>query len=558
MADSLNDRIGDYEILGVLGAGGMGQVYRVRNLLSDRVEAMKILLPSLSDHRDVGERFQREIRMVASLHHPNIATLCTAQTIENRLVMVMEFVDGNTLSDLLDSRTLPLADALDYFDQALAALSYAHSKGIVHRDIKPSNIMLTAEGTVKLMDFGIARNDGDRALTQTGATVGTVTYMSPEQIAGKQIDNRSDLYSMGILLYETVTGQQPFRGSSDYEVMAAHIHQAPRPPIEVVPNVPAALNQIVLRLLAKDPAERFQTASAVRESIHLLQQSGTVAPSRPATVVEGLRAPATLLSGGGGFGGNSSTDSASAGTIARGAYTERSVTQVSGVPAYGAAPPMSLAVRKNGLARHPVAYSAAAMGMGAALILPLVSTHRHASSATKSDVAAVTAAAVQPVATAIPTGTSPQPLPVPGGHPIPAAKLPLPTNRTERKAPESTLSATAKISNPPVSPTGAPVAAPIQPAVSAELKGKLDAEELQIDNLESRAVPINNSLNTMQRSMQKDGVSMRGDIAGKQSSMNTSLAKAKQAWSAGDADRAGKFAAQAQAAAGELESFLGR
>lgn len=245
MENEQPQRIGDYEVLGVLGAGGMGKVYRVRNVISDRIEAMKILLPSLSAHRDVGDRFLREIKLVASLQHPNIANLCTAQTIDNNLVMVMEFVDGDTFSDLLDHRAVPLKHALNYFDQALAALTYAHGKGIVHRDIKPSNIMLTPEGVVKLMDFGIARSQTDRALTQTGATIGTVNYMSPEQIAGKNTDGRSDLYSVGIFMYETMTGEQPFEGTSDYELMAAHMNQTPRAPVEFVPGIPDGLNHIV-------------------------------------------------------------------------------------------------------------------------------------------------------------------------------------------------------------------------------------------------------------------------------------------------------------------------
>ncbi len=410
MSDGLNQRIGDYEILGVLGAGGMGKVYRVRNVISDRVEAMKILLPSLSDHREVGERFLREIKLVASLHHPNIANLCTAQTLENHLIMVMEFVDGDTFSDLLDRRAVPLKSALNYFDQALAALGYAHARGIVHRDIKPSNIMLTPDGVVKLMDFGIARSGADRALTQTGATIGTVSYMSPEQIAGKSTDGRSDLYSMGIFLYETITGEQPFKGTSDYELMAAHMNQAPRPPAECVPGVPEELNRIILKLLAKEPENRFQTADAVREAIRSMDVfEGVVhglprpieafgsagvgaappgsAPLRSATVVEGLSTPnsarlaTTVEPRASGFAGSSGSSgltgsSGSSGTLVRDAYTDRRMTEVNSIPRY-TPPPAALVVQKKGFARHPVLYLGAGVAIAASAVATVPVFHAH-------------------------------------------------------------------------------------------------------------------------------------------------------------------------------------
>src|SRR6187402_3547033 len=166
MQGEIHQRIGDYEVLGILGAGGMGRVYRVRNVVSDRIEAMKILLPDLAGRKELADRFLREIKLVASLSHPNIATLCTAMEIDNQLIMVMEFVEGTTLTQRLEAGPLPLDEALNYTIQTLSALGYAHGKGIVHRDIKPSNMMLTPAGIVKLMDFGIARIDAEQALTQ--------------------------------------------------------------------------------------------------------------------------------------------------------------------------------------------------------------------------------------------------------------------------------------------------------------------------------------------------------------------------------------------------------
>src|SRR3954453_5406769 len=171
-------RMGDYEILGVLGAGGMGRVYKVRNVITDRVEAMKVLLPDLEGKEQVAARFLREIKVLAALHHPNIASLHTALTIDNQLVMIMEYVEGQTLSSRLNAGPIPVPDALNYIDQVLSALSYAHQQHVIHRDIKPANMMLTPAGVVKLMDFGIARTAGEpNQLTAPGSSFGSINYM---------------------------------------------------------------------------------------------------------------------------------------------------------------------------------------------------------------------------------------------------------------------------------------------------------------------------------------------------------------------------------------------
>jgi serine/threonine-protein kinase len=180
--DSIGTRKGDYEILGVLGTGGMGKVYKVRNVLSDRVEAMKVLLPSLVDQKDLADRFLREIKVLAGLSHPNIAALRTALTLHNQLVMIMEYVEGTTLASRVEHGAIPSAEAVRYIAQVLAALSYAHKRQVIHRDIKPGNMMLTPDGTVKLMDFGIARSNIDLGITATGTTLGSLAYMSPEQV----------------------------------------------------------------------------------------------------------------------------------------------------------------------------------------------------------------------------------------------------------------------------------------------------------------------------------------------------------------------------------------
>jgi serine/threonine protein kinase len=274
MSLNIGDRIGDYEIVRALGIGGMGEVYQVHNSITQRIEAIKILLPNLLEEEEIANRFLREIQVLARLDHSNIAALHTAQRIENQLVMVMEFVQGVTLAEKLQQGKLSLPEGLGYICQTLAALDYAHAQGVIHRDIKPANVMITAEGNVKLMDFGIAKAAGDRKLTKTGTTLGSLYYMSPEQVQGKidTLDGRADLYSLGVVLYEIVTGMRPFVGDSEYAIMAAHLEQVPIPPIKLRPQLSPDLNNVILRVLAKDPAQRFQSATEFLGALQPLSQ----------------------------------------------------------------------------------------------------------------------------------------------------------------------------------------------------------------------------------------------------------------------------------------------
>ncbi|HWR13846.1 MAG TPA: serine/threonine-protein kinase, partial [Terriglobales bacterium] len=299
MTENTPTTMGDYAVLGVLGAGGMGRVYKVRNVITDRVEAIKVLLPDLQGHEEVAARFLREIKLVAGLTHPNIAGLHTALTINNQLVMVMEYVEGEPLSARLAAGALPVPDALNYIEQVLNALSYAHEKKIIHRDIKPANMMLTPQGIIKLMDFGIARTDSEPAkLTATGTTLGSINYMSPEQVKGSPVDERSDIYSVGISLYEMVTGEKPFHGDSNFSIMAAHINQAPTPPIDLHPDLPPGLNEIILTAIAKAPEERFQSAeafsNAIRSVLNSVQDSRTMVQGSMNTVIADTAARAQL------------------------------------------------------------------------------------------------------------------------------------------------------------------------------------------------------------------------------------------------------------------------
>jgi len=261
MSFRAGDTIEGYRVEAVLGEGGMGQVFRVRNLISGRREAMKIVLPPREGAQNMSERFLREIRVLASLDHPNIVRLHTALRVGDQIAMVMELVDGASLAEKLRTSGVATADAIRYISQVLDALAYAHRHGVVHRDVKPANILVTNAGAARLTDFGVAFDREDRALTASGAAVGSLHYMSPEQVRAEPVDGRSDIYSVGATLYEVVTGRHAVSGDSNWAVMNSHLHQTPIPPLEVNASLPPAVSDAILRALSKDPAGRFQTAA---------------------------------------------------------------------------------------------------------------------------------------------------------------------------------------------------------------------------------------------------------------------------------------------------------
>jgi serine/threonine-protein kinase len=268
MGIEAGQRIGDYQVIRALGVGGLGAVYEVKHVISGRSEALKVVLPGLVDTPEMAERFHREIRLLASLNHFNIAGLHTAFYHENQLVMVMEFVEGQTFAAITRGAPVSIKNAVDWISQVLLALGVAHAAGIVHRDIKPGNIMLTKDGVVKLLDFGIAFRETAPHLTRAGHIFGSLNYMAPEQFTGGPVTPLSDIYSTGITLYELVTRQLPFIGSTTYEIMNAHLEKPPIPPNQLNPGLPPFLCQAIERALAKSPAQRFQSADEFRLALH--------------------------------------------------------------------------------------------------------------------------------------------------------------------------------------------------------------------------------------------------------------------------------------------------
>ena len=286
MSFEIGETTGDYEIVGVLGSGGMGKVYKVRNTFSDRFDAMKVLLPDLSTNSELADRFLREIKVQARLNHPNIASLHTALNVNNQLLMIMELVEGNNLEKEITRHPIPYQDAEAYLMQILSALAYAHKNGVIHRDIKPANIILMPSGQVKLMDFGIARVTADRSLTKTGIALGSLFYMSPEQIHGEHPDARSDIYSLGVTFYEVLTGKRPINGDSDYSIMTAHLMHVPLNPAELNPLVPPALAEVILKSLEKDADKRYQSADEFLAAIIQAKQYPNKTADTDKTVLE--------------------------------------------------------------------------------------------------------------------------------------------------------------------------------------------------------------------------------------------------------------------------------
>src|ERR1700682_109892 len=283
-------RLGPYEILSAIGAGGMGEVYRARDTRLDRIVAIKVLPTHLSDRADLRERFEREAKTIASLNHPHICVLFDIGQQDGVDYLVMEYLEGETLAQRLVKGPLPLEQVLQYAIEISDALDKAHRKGVTHRDLKPGNIMLTKTGT-KLLDFGLAKlkqqvapatplselptvND---SLTAQGSIVGTLQYMAPEQLESKEVDARTDIFAFGAVVYELATGKRAFEGKSQASLIAAILEREPPAMSSLQPMTPPSLDQVVKKCLANDPEERWQNAHDLMSELKWIAEAGSQA-----------------------------------------------------------------------------------------------------------------------------------------------------------------------------------------------------------------------------------------------------------------------------------------
>lgn len=259
---------GRYEITDLIGVGGMADVYKAVDVMENRIVAVKILKPEFSSNEEFLRRFRNESKAIALLSHPNIVKIYDVGLKDEIQFIVMEYIDGITLKEFIDQQgVLRWKDALHFTTQILRALQHAHDKGIVHRDIKPQNIMLFSDGTIKVMDFGIARFSRVDGKTLSDKTIGSVHYISPEQARGDMTDERSDIYSVGVMLYEMLTGKKPFDGDNPVAIALKHMEENAKAPCEVMPSIPEALEEIVIHAMERDPAKRYQSAAEMIKDI---------------------------------------------------------------------------------------------------------------------------------------------------------------------------------------------------------------------------------------------------------------------------------------------------
>jgi serine/threonine protein kinase len=260
--------IGPYRILQKLAQGGMCSVYKGMHIGLDQEVAIKVLSPEAFDDRSLRDRFINEAKIQAKLSHPNVVKTLNYLEQDNMVILVMEYIKGETLDVLMKKEgALSLDKVFSILDSVFDAVDFMHSKGVIHRDIKPANIMLPYEGSVKVMDFGIAKVLGEIGNTRTGIRIGTIWYMSPEQIRGTGVGLQSDIYSIGVMLYQMVTGKMPFSGETEFDIMKSHIEDTPPAPWKINSNIPREIGRIILKAIAKNPKERYQSVRELAAEI---------------------------------------------------------------------------------------------------------------------------------------------------------------------------------------------------------------------------------------------------------------------------------------------------
>ena len=268
---------GRYELTDLVGEGGMANVYRASDVLDNRVVAVKILKNEYSESEEFQRRFRDESKAIAMMSHPNIVKIYDMGFSDKMQYIVMEYIDGITLKDYIDSEhVLNWKDAVHFVVQILRALQHAHNRGIVHRDIKPQNIMLLTDGTIKVMDFGIAKFAREESRTATDQAIGTVHYISPEQARGDVTDAKSDLYSVGVMFYEMLTGRKPFDTDNPVSIAVMHMQNVAVRPRDINPNIPSGLEEIIMHAMEKDASKRYQTAAEMIRDIEAFKANNQI------------------------------------------------------------------------------------------------------------------------------------------------------------------------------------------------------------------------------------------------------------------------------------------
>jgi hypothetical protein len=511
-------------------------------VISDRTEAMKVLLPDLVAEPDLAVRFISEIRMLASFDHPNIAQLHTAFQVDNQLVMMMEFVEGFTLEQRAKQGPIPQSDIINYMQQVLGALSYAHGRGVVHRDIKPANIMVTSHGVVKLMDFGIAKSRVEQDLTRPGTTMGSMYYMSPEQVRGGTVDARSDIYSVGVMMYELFAGRRPFVADSAYGILNQQCNVAPQPPVEINQQLPPALSDLILCALAKDPANRFQNAQAVSNALRqIAAQNETPNPEVAFTpvVVPGSAAADA------GFAAAPVAAYAGPSSGHRGMWITVGALAVLVVVAAAAVglPHLFHTSAKTESDGDRIAQTAPATPSPASPA-PASPDPATAVQAPAADVP-VTPAPPPPPESAVDAGKTAQAPAKPGtgtpARPKGDAKLPRPGYQPEKQPAAASQPASAN-----------------QPGNAGPTAEQVEQAHEQMTGLGARASAVSASVEGLKRQQEADGLGLRPDMAAAYARMNSYLHSANDELNSGNITAAQNHMDKADKEISILEHFLGK
>src|SRR6267378_1087506 len=521
----IGEQFGNFRILDKLGEGGMGVVYKAIDVHLDRPVAIKMLNTDLARNPELVERFRSEAKAQANLNHVNLATLYAFLVEKGNAFMVMEFVEGETFDQMIRNRgPLPPEDAVPWFKQALLGIGSAHRMGIIHRDIKPSNIMRNTRGIVKVMDFGIAKVVGMRGVTRTGMLLGTPAYMSPEQIQNRQVDVRSDIYALGITLYQMLTGHLPFDNDNDFELMNSQVTLAPPPLKRMHPYAPDQYQGIVMKALAKNPDDRYQTVeefgAALEHPEQTLSTAGHTQPSpamRP-TVMEMSSFPSSAGSGAAVARAPLAPSASASAALAptRMATTSQQPAPLSTV---AASSQMSAVRPSPGKFTWNSRYTlATGIAAGAAVLL------------------AVLLFASKPPVALLDPNSAPNPSGQAGndaatqGHRADVAKGGPPSALTrggKKTAPNHQLDRPNQDS---------------QAKPGSMSQAEIDELEHRIDQLSSRAAAANTSLTHLQQQQAATGYGLRGDMVSAQASMQTNLSKAQSAMERGEYAKATKYA----------------